>query len=259
MSDPHYGFDYVSVASGAVVPANLETPTYWYDSGETDQSQNKIYYDADKNYNIFAYNNEWWIAAFGTLAPPPAMTDSFIKTGLSSITGSYTGFEGWSGTLVLDEPVIGDAWYRAETAAFDSLVSFTGSTENDNCFRGFLPIMGDGTDLKYVNVWQMTSGGSGTFDMERLSGESGNWCSLRTDLRIDSIWKSRQEAMEFSGAVLAWLRSTGNMAQIENVTWCFLSEIPSEPEEYLTDGRNRQRYWRQAVDLELVYATEAEY
>jgi hypothetical protein len=265
MSTPQYTFDYISTPSESVVPANLNRVVYWYDSGEKGPGASNfpIYYDPEKNYNLFYTESlgSWVIREFGNLDYPPLNTSFTSNDGAGSITSTYspTGLSGWAGLLEVSGPTVSDAWYRAETEAFNSLSSFLGCTENDNCFRGFLPIMGDSTDLKYVDVWQMASGGSGTFDVERLAGTPGNWCSLRTDLRIDSLWKTREQAMNFSGAVLAWLRSTGNLGQTGNVTWAMLTSIPDEPEEYLTQGQNRQRFWRQEIELELVYLTGSVY
>jgi hypothetical protein len=65
--------------------------------------------------------------------------------------------------------------------------------------------------------------------------------------------------MTFTGLVMAWLDETNNLAETGNVQWCALGAIPAEPEIYRTDGTNRQRYWRQTIDLELIYTTDSSY
>lgn len=170
---------------------------------------------------------------------------------------TFIGFGAWSGALTLNEYVISDSWYRAETTAFDSLATYLNCTENANCFRGFLPVQGDGEDALNVDTWMMASGGSGEFDIDRLAGDGAAWCSLRADCRIDSLWETRQGAMKFAGAVMAWLKSTDNLNATGNVTWCRLTGIPAEPEIYRTAGRNRKRYWKQEMSLELIYKTES--
>lgn len=189
-----------------------------------------------------------WVDDEGT---PPAPTLEYTDPSGSAFVGQGA----YSGTFETSENILSNAWYRAETAVFDSLLSFVGGEEGNTAFRGFLPVQGDGDDLKFVNVWQLSSGGSGAFDMSRLAGGDAAWCSLRSDMELESIWKTREEAMQFAGAVLLWLQQTNNLHDVENVDWCSLAEIPPEPEIYRTAGTNRQRYWRQTVKLELVYAT----
>lgn len=256
MSNPQYTFDKRTSFLSGPVQAELIGDVYWFDTGTVDNVVgDPIYHEPSGTFSLWNYFGTYRLTNIADENGNPAI-------GYTREDGKLNGFGAWiTRELSIVDYSISDAWYRAETEAFDSLADFLGCTENDNCFRGFLPIMGDSTDLKYVDVWQMTSGGSGNFDIDRLSGSSGNWCSLRTDVRIDSLWKTRQQAMEFSGAVLAWLKSTGNMEQTSgsNVTYAMLAGIPDEPEEYLTQGQNRQRYWRQAIDLELVYQTEAIY
>lgn len=251
----HYEFEFVTTPTAAVTPAALNKSVYWYDSG-VEINGEPVYYEPSGEYAYWYWNESapfaWYITPVADVGAYGA--EYFKQSGLA-MTASGT----WAGTLAITTNTISDAWYRAETTAFSSLAAFLGCVENDTCFRGFLPVMGDGTALKYVDAWQLTSGGSGTFDTDRLSGAPGNWCSLRTDVRIDSLWKTREKAMKFTGAVLAWLKNTGNLGQVGNVTWCQLSQIPPEPVEYITDGQNRQRYWRQTINLELIYKTETSY
>lgn len=248
---PVYKFDYVTYSDDAV-PEALQGSTYWYDTG-TKNSAESVYYDTSDTY---AY---WFTGAAAVVTVIAdvggATTDGFVQSG-----DTATGFGAWTGTLTINEHSISDAWYRAETTAFESLAAFVGSQEGRACFRGFLPVQGDAEEDMYVNVWQMSSGNSGEFEMSRLWGADANWCSLRADAKIESTWETREKAMNFAGAVIAWLKSTSNLNGVGNVTWCTLSDIPAEPEIYRTDGKmNRQRYWRQTIELELVYKTESEY
>lgn len=176
------------------------------------------------------------------------------------ISESLIGQGAWTGTITISPDTISDSWYRAETTAFESFRAFVGATEGRDCFRGFLPVQGDSFDDKLTNVWQMSSGGSSEFEMDRLYGADANWCSLRSDAHIESTWSDREDAMKFSGAVLAWLKSTNNLNEVGNVSWCTLAEIAEEPEIYRTDGKkNRDRLWRQTINLELVYKTGSNY
>jgi hypothetical protein len=244
---PNYEMSWRSASTDAV-PEALQGCVYWYDTG-TEAQGNPVYYDTSDTYAYWAITGIYIVTVIADVDTTP--TNYFDAAGI--------GRGAWSGTLSFSEYTIADAWYRAETSIFESLREFIGGTEGKNCFRGFLPVQGDSDDDKYTNVWQMTSGGSGEFDTTRLTGESGNWCSLRTDVRIESLWETRERAMQFSGMVLAWLKSTGNYEATDNVTWCHLTDIPAEPEEYKTDGKNRKRYWRQTVDMEIVYKTESVY
>lgn len=251
MSTPRYEFEYVTTSETSSQAALLGS-TYWFDSG-TEFSSLPVYYDTTEAYSYWSDGVDWFITEIENTGLP--ITRKYTQSGTT-----LTGAGGMDGTLEISDNTISDAWYRAETEAFESLRAFLNCTENDNCFRGFLPVQGDGEDFKYANSWQMTSGDSESFDMARLSGESGNWCSLRADVRIESLWKTRQLAMNFAGAVMAWLKSTENLAQTGNVTWCMLTRIPAEPQEYKTTGKhNRERYWLQSIELELVYKTETEY
>jgi len=175
------------------------------------------------------------------------------------VPGTLTGFGSFSGSLTVSEHVIADAWYRAETTAFESLASFLGCTEGVNCFRGFLPVQGDAEDYLDANVWQMTSGSDGGFEIEDTFGADALWCSLQAGARIESVWESRADAMKFAGAVMAWLKQTGNLNEVENVTWCTLSAVPDEPKITRTQGINRERFWEQTIDLTLTYRTENVY
>jgi hypothetical protein len=155
--------------------------------------------------------------------------------------------------------VLADAWYRAETTVFESLLNFTGDEENDNCFRGFLPVQGDSDDFKTADIWSLTSGGSSAFDINRLVGDSQLWCSLRSDARIESLWEDRSDAIKFAGLVEAWLKETNNMKETDNVMFVNMVAIPAEPTIYRTDGKQRKRYWQQTINLEIIYATETLY
>ena len=170
---------------------------------------------------------------------------------------SFIGFGAFSGTILSSANVLADAWYRAETTAFESLRNFTGCEENDDCFRGFLPIIGDSDAYESTDVWMMTSGASSEFDSTRLSANDALWCSLRSDARIESIWAQRSDAMKFAGLVEAWLKETNNLKETGNLQWVNMTDIPAEPQVYRTDGKIREQYWIQVIDLELVYKTES--
>jgi hypothetical protein len=231
------------------VPSALQGDHYWYDTGTTENGE-KVYYDnASKTYAYWNDGSDWLITIIADVATTP--TDYFID-----VAGTATGSGAWSGTITISALVLADAWYRAETTAFESLRNFTGCEENDDCFRGFLPVQGDSDDFKTANIWMMTSGSSGEFDSVRLTGDGALWCSLRSDARIESLWSSRSEAMKFAGLVEAWLRETNNLHETGNIAWCNMTDIPDEPEIYRTDGKIRKRYWQQTINLELVYQTE---
>ena len=193
----------------------------------------------------------WEVADLG-VAPAPTLE-------YATATEIRVGFGFFSGSLTVSENVIADAWYRAETTAFESLASFLGCTEGVNCFRGFLPVQGDAEDYLDANVWQMTSGSDGGFEIEDTFGSDALWCSLQAGARIESVWESRADAMKFAGAVMAWLKQTGNLNEVENVTWCTLSAVPDEPKITRTQGINRERFWEQTIDLTLTYRTENVY
>lgn len=249
----NYVFDYRTTGTS---DSELQGSVYWYNSGVESRGI-PYFYDTSNTYALFQLSGgEWRINTIAEIGESPTNYYEQAIPGSGVLAGNGT----WTGTI--GSPIgdnISDAWYRAETTVFESLRSFLQCTENRECFRGFLPIQGDLLDYKYVNVWSINSGGSSVFDIERLQGSSGNWCSLRVDATIESLWAERKDAMRFAGAVKAWLEHTGNMSQIENVTYCSLAEIPAEPEEVLTDGRNRKRYWKQEVLLEIVYRTVDEY
>ena len=154
---------------------------------------------------------------------------------------------------------IADAWYRAETTAFDSLAAFMQCEEKRGCWRGAMPLQGDAEDFKYMDTWSFTSGNSGDFDMDRVTGENPVWCSLRVDALAEGLFETREKAMNFAGMIMAWLKSNDNLSETGNVFQCVLAEIPSQPEEYLARGRNTLRLWKQTVNLEMVYATETVY
>lgn len=249
MSGPNYTFDYRTTASDTVQPG-LEGSTYWYDTGTTEGGE-PVYYDTSETYAYWKTGFGYWVTVIADVGELP--DDYYDQTG--------TGQAGWAGgSLAFSDVLITDAWYRAETSVFESFRAFVDGNEGNNCFRGFLPVQGDAEDLLYTNVWQLSSGNSDQFEMDRLWGADANWCSLRSDSHIESVWETREKAMQFSGAVLAWLKATDNMNEVGNVTWCTLSNIPDEPEIYRTDGKiNRERYWRQTIDLEIVYKTENNY
>lgn len=252
MSKPIYDFKYVTNSADAE-PEALINSTYWYDTGTTENSE-AVYYDTSDTYAYWYDSADWFISLVADVGGTP--TNYFIE----AVTGTLTGTGDFSGTITIKSNVISDAWYRAETTAFESLAAFVGATEGRECFRGFLPVQGDSTDDLFVNVWQLTSGGSSAFEMDRLYGADANWCSMRTDARLESTWEEREDAMKFAGAVEAWLKSTNNLNEVGNVTWCTMLDLPAEPEIYRTDGKkNRARYWRQTVELEIVYKTESTY
>lgn len=191
--------------------------------------------------------------------PPKTGYIDINETGLdlriAYVPNVYVGQGAWSGTITFSSYTIADAWYRAETTAFESLSTFTGCSEGNDCFRGFIPVQGDTDDYLDANVWMMTSGGS-DFDVTRTWGDNALWCSMQSNARIESVWESRQKAMEFAGLVTAWLKETNNLAQTENIEWCVLADLPDEPVISRTQGKNRERYWEQTINLEFTYKTE---
>lgn len=236
-----------STYSTDAIPTALQGTVYWYDTGTTLNGES-VRYDMSGTYAYwYSLENE-------------SIITTVADVGNESVENFFgdvilEGFGSFSGRLNLSTNTIADAWYRAETTAFESLRSFLGCTEGKDCVRGFLPVMGDGDDYKSKNIWQMSSGSSDEFAIERVKGDNASWCSLRADARIESIWDSREKAMKFAGAVEAWLVSTDNLTETSNIEWCTLASIPSEPEIYRTQGENRKRYWIQNIDLELVYKT----
>ena len=237
-----YAIEFKTESTDAV-PAALQGTKYWYDTGTTENDE-AVYYD--NLTGLYAYWNDgtdWIVSAVADVGGTP--TDYFDLDGQGD----------WTGTITIGTNVIADAWYRAETTAFDSLKAFTGSVEGVDCFRGFLPVQGDDTDDLLVNLWSFTSGGS-DFDIQRLYGSDALWCSMQANARIESLWETRQKAMEFAGLVQAWIKETGNLGQTEAVEWLTLSDLPPEPEIDRTSGINRQRIWRQTIELELTYKTE---
>jgi hypothetical protein len=253
MSNPHYQFAFRTYADAAVVPAGISN-LYWYDSGLQVNGQS-VHYDTSGTYARWSQSGPNFV--YSALADVDGDPSDFFGPALEG--GDFTGNGAWTGTLKESTNVISDAWYRAENEAFTSLKEFLGGTEGTECWRGEMPVQGDYDELKYVNVWAFSSGSSGTMDMERLIGNNPAWCSMRADVAVDSLWKSRKEAMEFAGAVQAWLKQTGNLNETGNVTWCSLQNIPAEPMVYRTKGANAQTYWRMELLLDLVYSTEGTY
>ena len=259
----------IEVSDATFVPAVNGTYTYWSlgDFGE------KSSWKSLSGHYIFHLGSSWLtnetevgIPDYSVLneddIPPTSAVWNNPTQGNDDLTLTYTlpvnqyvGQGSWSGTITVNTNVIADAWYRAETTAFDSLKTFTGSVEGVDCYRGFLPVQGDDTDDLLVNLWSFNSGGS-DFDIQRLYGSDALWCSMQANARIESLWETRQKAMEFAGLVQAWLKETGNLGQTEAVEWLTLSDLPPEPEIDRTSGINRQRFWRQTIDLELTYKTE---
>ena len=180
-------------------------------------------------------------------------TDYFLQ----GVGDSLVGAGSWTGTLTSSSVVLADAWERAEATAFESLRAYTGCKENVDRYRGFLPVQGDDEAFLDSDVWMMTSGSSGDFDATRLMGDDALYCALRSDARIESIWENRADAMRFAGLVEAWLRETNNLTETGNLSWVNMVDIPPEPEIYRTDGKVRERYWLQSINLELVYKTES--
>jgi len=237
-----------------IIPAALAGTVFWYDTGTTHNSE-IVYTDALEQYIYWNVPFVGWaITVPQDLGENP---DDYFGLGVGDV---LTGYSSFAGKLLLNECTISNAWYLAETTAFESFRNFVGATEGVECFRGFLPVMGDGEVDRLVNAWQFSSGDSDGFNIDRLKGEHPSWCSLRGDAQFESLWETREMAMRFSGAVLAWLQSTNNLKEMGNVTWCTLAEIPAEPVIHRTTGRlNRERYWRQTIDLELLYRTGMKY
>lgn len=254
MSGPHYTLSFKTVSTGgATTPADI-TSLYFYDTGTTENGL-PVYYDTSGTYAKWSTDATHHLITL--VADVGGTPGGYFNN--TSPSDTWNGFAPWSGTFDTSTVLISDAWYRAESTVFESLRTFVGGDEGNNCFRGFLPGQGDREDLKFVNVWQVTSGGSDNFDTSRIIGNDPTWCSMRADGRIESVWKTREEAMQFAGMVEAWLVSNNNLSETGNVTWCSLSDIPGEPETYLTAGANRKRYWKQIIDLDIVYATEGVY
>jgi hypothetical protein len=173
-----------------------------------------------------------------------------------SLDGAWIGADNNSPDITYNENTIGESWNLAESIAYESLSDFLGNTDGVDCFRGYLPINDEGT-LKQANVWMINSGGtSGDFDIERTYGISGNWCSELIPAEIVGVFENRTTAMNFSGAIQAWLKATNNLNQTGNVNWCHLSALPEPPEELII---GRHRYWRIRIPLEILFLTEAVY
>ena len=235
-------------------PVALIGNLYWYDEAITVDDETVYYNNASSLYAYWhdAGLDKWVISAVADvgLGTP---TDYFVE----NVAGTLTGVGSFTGTITISEHVLADAWERAETTAFESLMNYTGGKENVDCFRGFLPRIGDSDDYKTTAVWMMTSGSSSEFDSVRLSGDAALWCALRSDASIESIWEKRTDAMKFAGLVEAWLRETNNLKETGNISWVNMLDIPSDPEIYRTDGKIRKRLWLQTISLELVYKTES--
>ena len=217
--------------SQPVYVGNIVDRAFWYNdaSGEWINTTTALIGDATP--------------AAGTYTAPTLYGD-YVDDDLNELTASqYT---------------IGDAWYRAETTAFESLRNFLGCVEERECYRGYLPASGDTNTLKSFNVWMLTSGNSGEFEIDRLAGDNALWCSLRADASIEGVFETRQRAMNFAGAVMAWLKETNNLAETGNVEQCRLLDVPDQPaEEFVpVDGKLIRRVWRQSINLELIYKTE---
>jgi hypothetical protein len=232
---------------------------YYQHPSETNDGQ-PIYYGniADRAFWFDTATDRWWNSVTAEIGDTTDTANVKWRgpVDVANLYGTYEDPYDGSSDLIASQYTLGDAWYRAETTAFESLKDFCGCEEERECYRGYLPIEGDTDDFKLVNVWMMTSGSSAEFDMVRVTGENPNWCSLRSDARIESLWETRQRAMEFAGMVKAWLRETDNMRETDNIEWCRLADIPLEPVEYITNGRTRKRYWQQTINLELIYKTE---
>lgn len=248
----------LKTTSTDAVPEELQGERYWYDSGLTENGE-KVYYDNATGQYAIWYSLPlpfWQITSVDNVGV--AYDNAFL--GGADLSNGFNAASGaWSGTLAVNTNVLADAWYRAETEAFDSLTNYTGCTEGVDCFRGFLPVQGDSDDYKRTNVWQMTSGTSGDFDEERLTGDNALWCSLRANCGIESLWETREQAMKFAGLVEAWLKETDNLKETGNVTWLRMVDLPEEPQIYRTQGENRKRLWELNIELELIYSTETVY
>ena len=201
----------------------------------------------------------------GNVINPPLTVWALVSGSLPIPTLAYTAFDdgtliasgSFSGSMTFSEYTLADAWYRAETIAFDSLRDFTTYTENKDCFRGFLPYQGDTDILEMANVWMFTSGGSSEFDIDRLAADNALWCSLRVDAEIESVWTNRSDAMKWAGVVQAWLKQNDNLRETGNIEQVRLLSIPEMPEEYIVGSEQRRRFWRQSISLEIIYRTES--
>ena len=103
----------------------------------------------------------------------------------------------------------------------------------------------------------INSGGTASaFDAERTYGDNGNWCNILTDAEVSGVFESRMMAMNFATAVLQWLRSTDNMKQTSNITWCMLTDLPQTPEPNVFEN---QLMWEVTIPLQILYLTESEH
>jgi hypothetical protein len=174
----------------------------------------------------------------------------------AALDGTWTATGGGTGTPVYSEYTIAESWSDAENTVFSSLKTWLGGTEERDCFRGYLPVNEDG-NYKYANIWMLSSGGNaGAFDIQRTYGENGAWCNALINAELVGTFENRITAMHFAGAVMAWLKSTGNLSQTANVNWCHLRALPDAPTEQIILGR---RYWIVRIQLEILYITEGVY
>ncbi len=227
------------------------------------------YFNTLENYTVL-YNatlSRWEIKAVSVLAfidsqdDLPPLEGWTVLVGFGDIEIEYLLAPGtrpnfWNGTVSEIELNISNSWSRAEKTVFDSLVAFTGSKETVNAFRGRFPTNEDGSN-KWRNVWRIESGGTaGAFPVERTYGDNGNWCNLLIDAEIEGVFKSREIAMNFASTVLAWLKSTQNMAQVGNVTWCMITGLPTAPEP---EVGIKYVDWFVTIPLQILMLTESEH
>jgi len=242
MARPIYEFSYRTESTDAS-PAALQGSTYWY---ETDTSG--VYYDTSDTYAI------WTSTTYGLIASVVADVDNEGVTDYFLLSGAFDGQGTWTGTITQSTYTLSTAWYDAETTCFDSLASFLGNTEGIDAFRGWIPINEEGNP-KYSNCWELRTGGTGGgFDVSDTYGEDGAWCNAFIDAELHGIFEDRRKAMCFAGAVMAWLKSTNNMNQTDNVTWCQLADLPESPTELIPVNRV---YWEVRIPLQILYLTES--
>ena len=180
-------------------------------------------------------------------------TAKFIS---DAISGTWSAINSGIGTPVYGAYTISEAWDTAEEAVFDSLALFLGNTEDKDCFRGYIPIISDGT-YKFVNVWKITSGGgSSSYGIERTYGAAGNWCNELINAEVSGVFENRSTAMHFCNSVMAWLKSNNNLNETGTINWCRLMSLPEAPEEQIIGN---DRYWLVTVPLEILFLTEGIY
>lgn len=148
-----------------------------------------------------------------------------------------------------------NCWLEAEKKIFGQLVTgISGSVQNVNAFRGFLPNERD--------AWALFTGGMATGPIERLYGTTAAWCSLSIKAKIECNYFERDKCLEFGGKLLSLLQEKSNFHGIGNVMWFRLADLPNEPQMQIIPndvGDAGAVNWLMTTPMELVIATGAEY